>query len=68
MWEFEVRTTTKWITSAVIDADLNYFVQKCDPNAKVSEKNIEKWILRYLMEERGYSSSEIKSLDVKLKG
>lgn len=65
MWSYDIKTERAWIASNVSKSDLNRFVHKCDPNAKITTKNIENWILRYVIEGKKQDVSKLVYLEVR---
>jgi hypothetical protein len=64
LWQYHVELKTKAIFAGVRRETLKEFVKRCAPNAMLTDKNGEEWVLRYIREELGCTKDSIKWVDV----
>ena len=66
LWMFEVKTDGEGgVLSGVREGKLKKFVKKCNSKAELTDANAEEWVLRYVIEEQGYTRSKLIRVEVK---
>lgn len=62
-YDIITRRSGGFLSSVRID-DLREFAKRCDQKAKINSANIERWILRYVIEEKEYASRDIEMIKI----
>lgn len=66
IWLYEVKTEKQGtMLAGVRESNLKIFVKACDPSVELTEHNAHEWILRYVVEKKGYCREGLMSIDIK---
>ena len=65
LWQYSVDMAKgAGILSGIRRDTLEEFAKRCDSRARITTDNIEKWIFRYIVEEKGYSPALIRTVKI----